>query len=80
MKIAFLGLGKMGAPMARHLLRAGHEMTVWNRTLAKAEALCSRGSAGRPVAGARRRSRRRLSSPCWLMMTRWDRRCCMRAA
>ena len=39
MKIAFLGLGKMGAPMARRLLDAGHEVTVWNRTRACAEAL-----------------------------------------
>ena len=38
MKIAFLGLGVMGAPMARHLAGAGHAMTVYNRTAAKAEA------------------------------------------
>ena len=37
MKVAFIGLGNMGRHMARHLLRAGHEVTVWNRTLAKAE-------------------------------------------
>lgn len=36
--IAFLGLGVMGYPMAGHLKRAGHELTVYNRTLAKAEA------------------------------------------
>ncbi len=35
-KIAFLGLGVMGAPMAGHLLRAGHEVTVCNRTASKA--------------------------------------------
>ena len=39
MKIAFLGLGNMGAPMAHNLIRAGHEVTVWNRTPARAEAL-----------------------------------------
>ena len=39
MKIAFLGLGNMGSHMARHLLRAGHDMTVWNRTLSKADGL-----------------------------------------
>lgn len=44
MKIAFLGLGNMGSHMARHLLRAGHDITVWNRTLAKAEALRSDGA------------------------------------
>lgn len=38
MNIAFLGLGVMGAPMARHLAQAGHDVTVYNRTLAKAEA------------------------------------------
>ena len=35
-KVAFLGLGVMGGPMARHLLNAGHEVTVYNRTAAKA--------------------------------------------
>ncbi|HWJ75092.1 MAG TPA: NAD(P)-dependent oxidoreductase [Kaistia sp.] len=37
-KVAFLGLGVMGFPMARHLAAAGHEVTVYNRTAAKAEA------------------------------------------
>jgi 3-hydroxyisobutyrate dehydrogenase len=37
-KIAFLGLGVMGFPMAGHLAKAGHEVTVYNRTPAKAEA------------------------------------------
>ena len=36
-KLAFLGLGVMGAPMAGHLQRAGHEVTVYNRTAAKAD-------------------------------------------
>lgn len=36
-KVAFLGLGVMGAPMARHLTAAGHEVTVYNRTTLKAE-------------------------------------------
>lgn len=44
MKIAFLGLGNMGAPIARNLMRAGHEVTVWNRTLAKAEPLRADGA------------------------------------
>ena len=38
LRIAFLGLGTMGAPMAAHLLRAGHQVTVYNRTAAKAQA------------------------------------------
>jgi 3-hydroxyisobutyrate dehydrogenase-like beta-hydroxyacid dehydrogenase len=35
---AFLGLGVMGGPMARHLAAKGHDVTVWNRTAAKAGA------------------------------------------
>lgn len=37
-KLAFLGLGVMGGPMARHLASKGHDVTVYNRTAAKAEA------------------------------------------
>ena len=44
MKIAFLGLGKMGTPMARRLLAAGHELTVWNRTRERAEVLAAEGA------------------------------------
>ena len=44
MKIAFLGLGNMGSAMARQLLRAGRELTVWNRTTAKAEPLRAEGA------------------------------------
>lgn len=36
-KVAFLGLGVMGYPMAGHLAKAGHDVTVYNRTAAKAE-------------------------------------------
>ncbi|MFQ6710029.1 NAD(P)-binding domain-containing protein, partial [Bordetella pertussis] len=36
--VAFLGLGVMGLPMAGHLARAGHQVTVYNRTAAKAQA------------------------------------------
>ena len=36
-KLAFLGLGVMGGPMAGHLQKAGHDVTVYNRTAAKAE-------------------------------------------
>ena len=38
MKVAFVGLGVMGGPMARHLATKGHEVTVYNRTAAKAAA------------------------------------------
>ena len=37
-KVAFLGLGVMGFPMAGHLAKAGHQVTVYNRTPAKAQA------------------------------------------
>ncbi len=37
-RVAFLGLGVMGFPMARHLAAKGHTVTVYNRTVAKAEA------------------------------------------
>jgi 3-hydroxyisobutyrate dehydrogenase len=52
MKIAFLGTGIMGAPMARHLAQAGHEVAAWNRTRAKAEPLAEHGArvAGDPAA------------------------------
>ena len=57
MKIAFLGLGSMGSHMARHLLRAEHDVTVWNRTLSKADGLRAQGakvgkSAGETVKDA----------------------------
>ena len=46
-RVAFLGLGVMGAPMAGHLAKAGHKVTVWNRTAGKAEtwAEANRGEA-----------------------------------
>jgi len=37
-KVAFLGLGVMGGPMAGHLATAGHDVTVYNRTASRAEA------------------------------------------
>lgn len=56
MQVAVLGLGKMGSPIARHLMDAGHELTVWNRTRSLAEPLGKRGakvagSAAEAVAG-----------------------------
>ena len=46
MKIAFLGTGIMGAGMAHNLLKAGYNVTVWNRTVEKAEPLVQGNSAG----------------------------------
>ncbi|KNG95632.1 NAD(P)-dependent oxidoreductase [Pseudaestuariivita atlantica] len=53
-KIAFLGTGLMGGHMARNLAQAGHPVTAWNRTRAKAEPLAAHGvtvadSAGEAV-------------------------------
>ena len=45
MRAGFVGLGAMGRGMARSLLRAGHEVTVWNRTRERAEALAKEGAA-----------------------------------
>jgi 3-hydroxyisobutyrate dehydrogenase len=49
-RVAFVGLGIMGLPMAGHLLAAGHELTVHTRTKAKAEGLLAKGAtwAGSP--------------------------------
>ncbi|TAK47825.1 MAG: NAD(P)-dependent oxidoreductase [Xanthobacteraceae bacterium] len=44
MKIAWIGIGRMGLPMVERLLTAGHAVTVWNRTRAKAEPLVARGA------------------------------------
>lgn len=43
-KLAFLGLGTMGGPMARRLLVAGNDLTVWNRTPERAEPLAAEGA------------------------------------
>jgi 3-hydroxyisobutyrate dehydrogenase-like beta-hydroxyacid dehydrogenase len=43
MKVAFLGLGKMGLPMSRNIADAGHDLTVWNRTRERADSLSDTG-------------------------------------
>ncbi len=45
MKVGFLGLGRMGAAVAANILRAGHDLTVWNRSPGKTEPLVSAGAA-----------------------------------
>jgi 3-hydroxyisobutyrate dehydrogenase len=45
-RVAFLGLGVMGYPMAGHLARAGHRVTIYNRTAAKAQAWVSEHGGG----------------------------------
>jgi 3-hydroxyisobutyrate dehydrogenase len=54
MTIAVLGTGTMGAPMARNLVRAGFDVRVWNRTVAKAAVLAAEGAraACTPAAAA----------------------------
>ena len=44
MRVAFLGLGRMGVRMAQHVLDAGHELVVWNRTPGKAGDLVAAGA------------------------------------
>ena len=56
MDAGLIGLGNMGAGIARSLLRAGHHVTVYNRTSARADAL---RSDGRPS----RRRLRKLAAP-----------------
>jgi 3-hydroxyisobutyrate dehydrogenase len=43
-KLGYLGLGMMGFPMSRRLIQAGHDVTVWNRSAAKATALIEAGA------------------------------------
>ena len=42
-KIGWIGLGRMGLPMAERLIKAGHDVSIWNRTRAKAEPLAKIG-------------------------------------
>lgn len=42
-KIGWIGLGNMGNPMSQNLIKAGHEVTVWNRTKAKADEVLAAG-------------------------------------
>ncbi len=44
MKAGFIGLGNMGSGMAANLLKAGHEVTVYNRTAAKMKPLVDQGA------------------------------------
>lgn len=44
MNVGFIGLGRMGAGMAANLLKAGHDVTVYNRTPAKAQTLIAQGA------------------------------------
>jgi 3-hydroxyisobutyrate dehydrogenase-like beta-hydroxyacid dehydrogenase len=52
MKIGFIGLGQMGAAMAANLLKGGHEVSVYNRTASKTEALVRLGARAQPTVEA----------------------------
>ena len=54
MRVGFVGLGNMGSGMARNLIKAGHTLTVYNRTRSRAEALEPLGAkvAGTPAEAA----------------------------
>ncbi len=54
MRIGFIGLGQMGGAIAANLIKAGHEVTVWNRSTDKTDALVAAGAAraARPVDAA----------------------------
>ena len=44
MRIGFIGLGNMGSAMAANLIKAGHDVTVYNRSRAKVDALAAEGA------------------------------------
>jgi 3-hydroxyisobutyrate dehydrogenase len=52
LRVAFLGLGVMGYPMAGHLARAGHQVTVYNRTVTKSAAWCDEFASANRTAQA----------------------------
>ena len=53
MRVAFVGLGVMGYPMAGYLAKAGHDVVVYNRTTSKAEQWCSEfGGSLLPISAA----------------------------
>jgi 3-hydroxyisobutyrate dehydrogenase len=52
MRVAFLGLGRMGSLMAGHVLSGGHDLVVWNRTPGRAAPLLERGAREAPSVSA----------------------------
>ena len=73
MEMGFIGLGGMGEPIARNLIKAGHALKVYNRTRSRAEALLSQGPLWQ-----KHRPRRALPEwlqPCWLMTPPWKAWC-----
>ena len=52
MRVGFIGLGNMGIGMAENLLKAGNDVTVYNRTSSKSKALVKQGAHYAPIAVA----------------------------
>ena len=63
MKIGFIGLGIMGKPMAKNLIKAGHELTVYNRSKAAVEEVVAFHRA-KPKPPRRPQTLRRVRSWC----------------
>ena len=63
--VAFLGLGIMGAPMARHLMKAGHRVAVWTIRRVKRRRSPMRPEEARPRLQPKRRARRNSSLSAW---------------
>ena len=55
MKIGFVGLGIMGLPMAKNLIKAGHELTVYDLGQDRIDALVKEGAKAPAAIGSRRR-------------------------
>ncbi len=66
MKVGFIGLGQMGLGMAENLLKAGHTLTVYNRSPGRRIVCWRKAQNSRPA--RLQRVRVTPSSPCWLMM------------
>jgi 3-hydroxyisobutyrate dehydrogenase len=64
MRVSFIGLGVMGYPMAGHLARSGYEVTVYNRTAAKAEAWCAEYGGDRAATPAAAAENAEISFCC----------------
>lgn len=65
-RVAFVGLGAIGAPMARHLARPEYDLVVWNRTAARAQEFVSANAASRTVASPSEAARDRDIVICCL--------------
>ena len=52
-RVGFIGLGLIGSPMCRNILKAGHEVTVWNRTPSRMDELVAAGAKPESTEGHR---------------------------